>query len=117
MNHSVEEKKVVGKFKIETPKIIWIDEFIALKSKTYLFKCNDENTNKLKGICKSYSKHIKFEEYKKCMDGKKYQQECDNYFHCSLNHEMFLQKTKKSTLSHFDDKRCFAKLIKSKPWE
>ena len=34
---------------------------------------------KLKGISKSQSKNIKFEEYKKRLDGKEYQQECDNY--------------------------------------
>ena len=31
---SNENKKVLGKFKIETPKNIWIDEFICLKIKS-----------------------------------------------------------------------------------
>ena len=31
-------KKVLGKFKIETPKNVFIDEFIALRSKVYAFK-------------------------------------------------------------------------------
>ena len=31
---SEKNKKVVGKFKIETPKNIWIDEFIALRSQS-----------------------------------------------------------------------------------
>ena len=46
---SEKNKKVIGKFKVETPKIIWIDEFICLRSKAYSFKCNDEtesNKNK-----------------------------------------------------------------------
>ena len=30
---SNENKKVIGKFKIETPKNIWIDEFVCLRSK------------------------------------------------------------------------------------
>ena len=61
-------KKVIGKFKIETPKNLWIDEFVCLRSKAYSFKCKDniESKNKIKGISKSQSKHIKFEEYKKC---------------------------------------------------
>ena len=61
---SEKNKKVVGKFKIETPKNIWIDEFVCLRSKAYSFKCKDkdENKNKIKGISKSQSKHIKFEE-------------------------------------------------------
>ena len=66
---SNENKKVVGKFKIETPENIWIDEFVALRSKAYSFKFNNNNTNKLKGISKSQSKGIKFDEYKNCLFG------------------------------------------------
>ena len=56
---SNKNKNVIGKFKIETPKNIWIDEFVCLRSKAYSFKCenNDENKNKIKGISKSQSKH------------------------------------------------------------
>ena len=39
----------------------------------------DDSKSKLKGIFKSYWKSIKFNEYKKCLDGSKYQKECDNY--------------------------------------
>ena len=59
---SKKNKKVIGKFKIETPKKIWIDEFVCLRSKMYAFKCGDDSKNKLKGISKSQSKNIKFEE-------------------------------------------------------
>ena len=58
-------KKVFGKFKIETPKNIWIDEFVWLRSKKYAFKCGDYSENKLKGFSKSYSKNINFEICKK----------------------------------------------------
>ena len=47
---SNKNKKIIGKFKIETPKIIWIDEFINLRSKMYAFKCGGDSKNKLKGI-------------------------------------------------------------------
>ena len=47
---------------------------------------------------------------------KKYQEECNNYFLRSNNHEMNLQEIKKSTLSVFDDKRCYINNIKSIPW-
>ena len=57
-------EKVVGKLRIETPKDIWIDEFIALRGKTYSFKCNDKNTTKSKSSSKSQSKSIILEEYK-----------------------------------------------------
>ena len=51
---SNKNKKVIGKFKIETPKNIWIDEFICLRSKMYTIECGDEWKSKLKGISKSY---------------------------------------------------------------
>ena len=70
---------MIGKFKIVTPENIWIDEFIALRSKCYAFKCGDDSKNKLKGISKSQSKHIKFEEYRKSLDEEEYQKESDNY--------------------------------------
>ena len=111
-------KKVIGKFKIETPKNIWIDEFVCLRSKAYSFKCKDnkEDKNKIKGISKSQSKHIKFEEYYNCLFGKEYQKECNNYIIRPINHEMILQEVKKSTLSIFDDKRCYLNEIESIPW-
>ena len=70
----------------------------------------------IKGISKSQSRHIKFEEYKKCLDGEDYQKECNNYILRAINHEMYLQEVKKSTLSIFDDKRCYINETESKPW-
>ena len=66
-NHELfsnKNKKVIGKFKIETPKNIRIDEFICLRSKCYVFKCGDDSKNKLKGISKFQSKNTKFEGFK-----------------------------------------------------
>ena len=121
-NHELfsnKNKKVIGKFKIETPKNIWTDEFVCLRSKAYSLKCkdNNESKNKIKGISKSQSKHIKFEEYYNCLFGEDYQRECNNYIIRSINHEMILQEVKKSTLSLFDDKRCYINNIKSMPWD
>ena len=101
-NHELfsnKNKKLVGFFKIETPKNIWIDEFVCLRSKIYAFECGDDSKNKLKSISKSQSKHIKFEEYKKCLYSKKYRKECNNFIHRSINHEMYLQEVRNSTLS------------------
>ena len=72
----------------------------------YSFKYGNDNKNKLKGISKSQSKHIKFEEYYNCLFGRNYQKECDNYILRSINQEMYLQEVKNSTLYIFDDKRC-----------
>ena len=45
----------------------------------YAFKCGDDSKNKLNGTSKSQSKHFKFEEYAKCLDGEEYEGECKNY--------------------------------------
>ena len=98
-------KKVFRQIKIETPKKLRIDGFISLTSKAFSFKCGDESKNKLKGISKSQSEHTKVEEFKKSLDGKYYQSECHNYIIRSLNHDIYPQKVKKSTLSLFDVKK------------
>ena len=116
-NHELfsnKNKKVIGRFKLETPKNIWIDEFVCLRNKMYAFKCGDDSKIKFKGKSKSQSKHIKLEEYRKCLDGKEYQRECNIYIIRSINHEMHLQEIKKSTLSLFDDKRCYINNIGNK---
>ena len=69
----------------------------------------------LKGISKSTSKNIKFEEYYNCLFGKKYHQGCDKYIIRSINHEMYLQRVKRSTLFVFGDKRCYINNIESIP--
>ena len=77
--YSEKNKKVLGKFKIETPKNIFIGEFIALRSKIDAFKCGDDSKNILKRISKAQSKDNKFEEYKICLDGEELENECINY--------------------------------------
>ena len=71
-NHELfsnKNKKLIGKFIKETPRKNWIDEFVCLRSKMYAFKCGNDGKNKLKCTSKSQSKNVKFEEYKKCLDG------------------------------------------------
>ena len=72
---------------------------------------------KLKGISESQSRNIKFEEYYNWLFGGKYQQECDNSLIGSLNREMCPQRIKKTTLSQFDDKRCYINETESIPWK
>ena len=60
-NHELfdtKNKKVIGKFKIETPSSIWLDEFCTLRSKVYAFKCGNDNKVKLKGITKQAVKNM-----------------------------------------------------------
>ena len=45
MNHelySIKNKKVNGNLKLETPKNVFIDEFVCLRSKSYAFNCKNE---------------------------------------------------------------------------
>ena len=55
-------KKLIRKYKIKTPKNIWIDDFVCLRIEMYAFKCRDDSKNKSKEYSKSQSKHINFEE-------------------------------------------------------
>ena len=50
------------------------------------------------------------------LSGEEYLKGCDNYILRSINHEMYLQKLKKSTLSLFDDKRRYISETEIKPW-
>ena len=113
-NLDLNNEKLIGKIKLETPIDIWIDEFVALRSIMFAFKCGDDSENKLKGFGKSFSKKFIFQENKKCLDGENYQKECDSYILTSVNHEMFLQKIKNSTLNQFDEKRCCMNNIEKK---
>ena len=81
-NHELlsnKNKKNIAKFKIETPKNFWIDEFVCLRSKMYAFKCGIDSKNNIKGFSKSYSKNIEFEEYYNCLFGREFQKEGDTY--------------------------------------
>ena len=48
--YSDKNKKVIGNFKIKTPKSVWIHKFVCLRSRAYSFKCKDniESKNKMK---------------------------------------------------------------------
>ena len=80
-----------------------LDEFVALRSKCYASKCGNGTKNKLKGISKSFSRNINNDEYYNCLLGEDYQQEDDNYIIRSLDHELYLQQLKKTTLSIIDN--------------
>ena len=88
-NHEIfSNKKVIGKFKLETPKKIGLMKFVCLRSKVFSFKCGDDIKNKLTGFCKPQSKHNKYEEYKNCFDEEECQEECADYILKSIDHEM-----------------------------
>ena len=61
---SDKNKKVIGKFKNETPKIIWIDEFTCLRTKINAFNCGDDSKNKSKEFLKVNQKIINLKTIK-----------------------------------------------------
>ena len=47
VNYSViKTKNKMVSFKLETPKIIWIDAFVCLRSRMYSMKCGNDSKNK-----------------------------------------------------------------------
>ena len=101
---SNKNKKVVRKFKIETPIKHWIDELISLRRKAYFYRCGGENINIMKIFSKSESKMIKFDDCFSCLFGSEHQKESDNYVTRSIKHDMRPRKKRENTISAFDGK-------------
>ena len=110
-------KKIPGYLKIETPKSIYIDKFICLRSKCYAYMTQlDGYENKFKGIVKGYKKEISFDQYYKCLMNQTYNKTCTQFCIRNHDHNMFLQQITKKSLSPFDDKRKYINNIQSIPW-
>ena len=84
-----------------------------MRSKCYVFKGGDDSKSKMKGISECQTKIIKPEELKIVLDREENINECDNYVLISTNHDMLLQKIRKSTSPISHDKRCYINNIES----
>ena len=112
--HSVENKKVIDKFKDETSSVP-IREFVGLRSKMYAFQVFDPKKNKLvdskklKGVKKNVVKNeITFNHYMTSLLGeRKTDIQQKSTFNCirSYNHEVYSVKVHKVSLCASDDKR------------
>ena len=110
-------KKIPGYLKIETPKSLYIDKFVCLRSKCYAYMTQlDGYENKFKGIVKGYKKEISFDQYYNCLMNQTYDKTCEQFCIRSHDHNMYLQKITKKSLSPFDDKRKYINNIQSVPW-
>ena len=97
----------LGKLKIETAPE-FIHEFIGLKPKAYSFTTTNSDTSKntLKGVPHHIRKNITINQYKECLYN-------NNPIHSDIHNlrfyksEMSLVKTRKLTLSPFEDKRFY----------
>ena len=80
------EKKQKNDWKNQktTPKHVWIDEVICLRSKMCAFKCANCSKNELRGICTSESKNNELEQYKKYLVGSDNQKVCERYIYISF---------------------------------
>ena len=65
--YDVENKKVIGKFKDESPDEV-IESFVGIRSKCYTFKTKNNVVKKAKVVSKVVvKKHISFDDYKNCV--------------------------------------------------
>ena len=111
---SNKNKKVVGKFKVETGPVLTIDRFVALKSKMYCFDVNDNQCSKIKGLNKHSSAKIRFDEFINTLNNGCITQGT-NVGIRSNNHNISLQTVEKTALSPSDDKRCYISPTESVP--
>ena len=108
-------EKVIGKMKIETDKAIYLDEFIALRSKSYSYSYSyDEKIDyqiKQKGV----KQKPKFDEFKKVLFESK-ELETINRSIRSKNHNLYVVEQTKKSANAFDDKRYYINSIESLPF-
>ena len=114
-------KKVIGKMKIETSPIIELDNFIALRSKSYSFSYGSsvqKATQKL--TQKSKQKGIQHTPIYSQFINSLFNSEtttATNYSIRSNAHKLTVQKQDKLALNPFDDKRMYLNPIQSLSWD
>ena len=110
--YSDKNKKVIGKFKIETLPYFSIDEFICLRAKSYSYSFSDKEISKQKGVQKLDS----LKEYKNCLLNNQTTNQT-NFSIRSENHNLRVVSQKKLALNPFDDKRLYLNNIYSVGWD
>ncbi len=100
----IKNKKIIGKWKIETGEKI-ILAFYGLRSKMYLVHIlGDDIIVKAKGVLAHLTKAYTPELYEDVLFNKKTIAQEQTRIR-SYGHQLYTEKQKKITLSHFDDKR------------
>ena len=109
-------KKVIGKMKIGTSPIIELDNFEALRSKSYSFSYK----NAQRTVQKSKQKGIQHTPIYSQFINSLFNSEtttATNYSIRSNAHSLTVQKQDKLALNPFDDKRVHLNPIQSLPWD
>ena len=105
--YSVDNKKIIGKFKDELNGNI-MTEFIGLRSKMYAFEYIENSVIKFKCLAKGVNKTTKqefiFEDYEKCLSEKKVAHKA-MFSLIHKKHDIFIKEVLKIGISPFDDKR------------
>ena len=110
-------KKVIGKMKIETSPIIELDNFVALRSKSYSFSYG---STVQKATQKSKQKGIQHTPIYSQFINSIFNSEtttATNYSIRSNAHNLTVQKQDKLALNPFDDKRMYLNPIQSLSWD
>ena len=104
-------KKVIGKLKIETSPIIELDNFVALRSKSYSFSYK----NAQKTVQKSKQKGIQHTPILNQFINSLFNSETTTA--TIFAHSLTVQKQNKPALNPFDDKRVYLNPIQSLSWD
>ena len=117
-------KKVIGKMKVETSPIIELDNFVALRSKSYSFSYGSAQKltqeAKQKTIQKSKQKGLQHTPIYSQFINSLFNSEtttATNYSIRSNAHNLTVQKQDKLAWNPFDDKRMYLNPIQSLSWD
>ena len=113
-------KGVFGKFKDEAGGKI-INECCFIRAKMYSYikegEAETEKTKRAKGVKKSSIKYITHQKYKNCLLSENKEDrllDTDFYRIASKQHQLMTIHQKKTSLSHYDDKRYYLNNIESR---
>ena len=113
-------KKVIGKMKIETSPIIELDNFVALRSKSYSFSYQATQEATQKTVQKSKQNGIQHTTQNKQFINSLFNSQtttATNYSIRSDAHNLTVQKQDNLALNPFDDKCVYLNPIQSLSWD
>ena len=103
--YSKDNRKVIGKMKLETAPELDLDEAVFLKSKSYSLNIKQNSSHCKHERVRGHNKYT-LEDYKDCLENNETKYGV-NYSFRNYKHEITLVKQKDVALNTFDDKRCY----------
>ena len=107
--YDTSNKEVFGKMKLETSRVLMLDSFIALRSKSYSYSYANEIKQKAN---QKRAHHTMKTTHSVCFTTRS-----TNYSIRSKLPHLPMEKPDKLALNPFDDKRMYQNSIKSLPWD